>query len=539
MSSYLTLHNPRNARDYYAQSLWREDTFYTLLEKHAQQNPEQLAIRDKRQGLNWASLKARVDALADELRQLGVCAGDRISLWLTDRIEVLVSFLACSKVGAACNPTIHGNYSNERVARLITSIGAKVLISEIALMKPYKEYFEAIVSSHDNPLQEILLAEEFPEHIISVENNYQADPDAVAYLAFTSGTTGDPKCVMHSANTLLSNARNLAHDWSLSDRDTILTLSSTSHHIAWVAIGQWLISGALLVLPQARQGRENLEWIMENEASYVLGVPTHAMDILNAQQEAGVKRLSSVRVFYLAGAAIPRTVAEAFVKQGIKPQSVYGMTENSSHHYTHPNDDIETLVTTCGRGGSAYELKIWSQENRNEEVPVGTIGEIGGKGACLMLGYFDNQRETERSFNQHGYFMSGDLGKMDAKGNVSIIGRKRELIIRGGFNIYPTQIEDLALQYPDLINIAVFGVPDDRLGERACMALIGSVDPHDLLQFLYEKGLSKYEMPEWFVQMESFPLTPSGKVFKRELIMMYEKGQIQLEPIKFALKDEA
>lgn len=538
MMNYLTLHNPRNTRDYYAKALWREDTFYTLLEKHTTQRPEQFAIRDGYKKLSWASLKARVDALADEFRQQDIRAGDRVSVWMSDRIEVLVTFLACSKIGAACNPTIHDNFTHEQVAKLVKSIRAKVLVSEITLMKSHKEYFERIISAKDSCLESIFLAEEFPEHIISVENNFHTNPDAIAYLAFTSGTTGDPKCVMHSTNTLLANARDLAQDWALSDSDTLLTLSSTSHHIAWVAVGQWLISGAVLVLPKSRYGHENMNWILENEASYVMGVPTHAMDILKAQRDAGIKRLSSVRVFYLAGAAIPRSLAEAFIKQGIKPQSVYGMTENSSHHYTHPHDDIETLVTTCGRGGEAYKVKIWSVENKDEEVPMGKVGEIGGKGACLMLGYFNNQFETERSFNKHGYFMSGDLGKVDEKGNVSIVGRKRELIIRGGFNIYPTQIEDLSLRHPDVDNIAVFGVPDERLGERACMALIGKIQPQDLLSFLYEQGLSKYEMPEWYVHMEKFPLTPSGKVFKRELILMYEKGEIQPESIRFTLKSE-
>ena len=118
----------------------------------------------------------------------------------------------------------------------------------------------------------------------------------------------------------------------------------------------------------------------------------------------------------MAGSPIPREVAQAFLDRGVIPQNVYGMSENSSHQYTLPSDDPETIVATCGRACRAYEIRLWDQENPDREVTQGEIGEIGGRGACLMLGYFDNQQATEESFNREGWFMSGDLGRFDAKG---------------------------------------------------------------------------------------------------------------------------
>jgi len=174
------------------------------------------------------------------------------------------------------------------------------------------------------------------------------------------------------------------------------------------------------------------------------------MDILQEQRTRGLPRIGDVRIFYMAGAPIPAVVAEAFVKQGITPQNIYGMTENSSHQYTHPDDPPETWIATCGRGGPGYEVRIFDPEDDERELGPGETGQIGGLGAVLMLGYFGNQEATENSFNRSGWFLSGDLGSFDMQGNLRIEGRLKDLIIRGGHNIYPSRIEALALTHANI-----------------------------------------------------------------------------------------
>jgi acyl-CoA synthetase len=240
----------------------------------------------------------------------------------------------------------------------------------------------------------------------------------------------------------------------------------------------------------------------------------------------------------MAGAAIPPTVAAAFVRQGIKPQNVYGMTENSSHQYTHPSDDTETIVETCGRGGPAYEIRIFDPADPDRELPAGGVGEIGGRGAALMLGYFGNQEATELSFNRAGWFMSGDLGALDAHGNLRVQGRLKDLIIRGGHNIYPSDIEALALRHPDVEKVAVFPVADARLGECICIAIIGAIDAETLLAHLDAEGLSKFDRPEYFLRVDAFPLTASGKILKRELIEQVRNGTLAPAPIAAAPRQE-
>jgi acyl-CoA synthetase len=155
---------------------------------------------------------------------------------------------------------------------------------------------------------------------------------------------------------------------------------------------------------------------------------------------------------------------------------------------------------------------------------------MGVRGACLMLGYFDDQASTEAAFNRHGWFMTGDLGRFDSEGNLQVVGRKKDIIIRGGHNIYPARIESVALRHDAVLKAAVFPVADKRLGECACISVIlrrrGALTASELLRFLAAEGLSIYDMPEYYVELDHFPLTPSGKVLKREMVARVGRGEI-------------
>jgi acyl-CoA synthetase len=305
-----------------------------------------------------------------------------------------------------------------------------------------------------------------------------------------------------------------------------------------VAIEQMLVAGLELVVNAPPPDRTALDWILETGATYVMGVPTHAMDILVELRRRELDRLGAVKVFYMAGSPIPRETAQAFLDIGVVPQNVYGMTENGSHQYTLPSDDPRTIVETCGRACAAYEIRIWDKDNPDIPAAPGEVGEIGGRGACLTLGYFDNQQATEESFNRSGWFMSGDLGRLDEQSCLEIVGRKKDLIIRGGHNIHPARIEDLAIRHPAIARCAAFAVADRRLGERVCLAVVlhdGEwTGPDELLAHLHRSGLSRYDMPEYFIAMPAFPLTASGKILKRELVEWAREGRITPAPIRWS-----
>lgn len=536
MRPFLTLHDPAAARDYYTAGLWRQDTFYTLLAKHAARAPDAPALRDGRRTLSWRELNARVDALADNLAAAGLVGGDRMAMWLSNRSEAVIAFLACAREGIACNPSLHRSYTCAEIIDLLAELDAKAVLTEPSWGADRKAHdFDAMLATLPS-LQRIYTPDTLPDHITTLHPVPAGSPDNVVYLAFTSGTTGRPKCVMHSSNTLLANARDLVRDWRLDHSDVILSLSPLSHHIAWVAISQWLVCGGQMVTDDPPAGTTRLEWITETRATYVLGVPTHAMEVLAEQKRRGLPRIGEVETFYMAGSPIPDVVARAFVEQGITPQNIYGMTECSSHQYTHPDDSEDVWISTCGRGGPAYEVRIWDRDDPDRELPRGSTGEIGGRGACMMLGYFGNQAATEATFNAHGFLMSGDLGSYDEAGNLRIEGRLKDIIIRGGHNIYPARIEGLALTHPMVEKVAAFGIADDRLGEKVCLAVLGDVNADAMLDHLAVEGLSKFDMPEWFVLVDEMPLTASGKILKRDLSTQVERGQLMPVPVRFVEK---
>jgi acyl-CoA synthetase len=548
-NTLLTLHDPALARRYYAEGLWRTDTLYTLLCDHAARRPEAFAVRDSRRRLSWSELRGVVDAVAADLDEAGLKRGERVSVWLPNRVEAIAILLACSRQGYVCNPSLHQNYTVGEITELLSPIRAAAFFAEPGYGADARtaDVFAAAASLPS--LRRIYTlgtlprsATPFPRAALAPSLPPAADdPDKIVYLAFTSGTTGTPKGVMHSDNTLLANGRVMVADWHHDELTILLSLSPMSHHIGTVAIEQMMAAGLELVVNAPPPGRTPLDWILETGATYVMGVPTHAMDILAELRRRWLERLGAVKVFYMAGSPIPRETAQAFLDRGVLPQNVYGMTENGSHQYTLPSDEPRTIVETCGRACGAYEIRIWDQENPDIEAPPGDIGEIGGRGACLTLGYFDNQQATEESFNRSGWFMSGDLGRLDDKGCLEIVGRKKDLIIRGGHNIHPARIEDLTMRHSAVARCAAFPVADHRLGEKVCLAVIlhedESVEPDELLAHLHAAGLSRYDLPEFFIAMQAFSLTASGKILKRELVRWVKEGRIQPTPIRW--RDQA
>lgn len=555
----LTLHDPQKTREHYASGAWQHDTMFGLLAKHTTQRPSSVALRDNFTTLTWLEVFNAVEALAATLHNAGLKVGDRVAIWLPSRVESVMILLACSRNGYVCCPSLHQSYTADEIITLLKRIDCKAffttpgygsdagkqpIFGKLAHVKSLRATY--VSGAHFNQAASLATGTlPFPKECsdLNAQPVPVDNPDKIVYLAFTSGTTGLPKGVMHSDNTLLANGRSMVKDWHHNTETILLTLSPLSHHIGTVAAEQWLSAGMQLAIHNYASGTPAIDWIIASHATYVMGVPTHAMDILDEFRKRGLSALGQVKSFYMAGSPIPREVAEQFLRIGITPQNVYGMTENGSHQYTLPTDPTNTIVATCGRSGLGYEIRIFDAENPDNELPVGQVGEIGGRGGVLTLGYFDDQTATERSFNSSGWFMSGDLGVLDNQGCLQIVGRKKDLIIRGGHNIHPARIEDLAHRHANIAKAAAFPIADDRLSERVCLAVLtrtaSDLDPNEVLQHLHAVGLSKYDMPEFFIVMPAFPLTASGKILKRELIEMTKRGELQPTPVRWKNPESA
>jgi acyl-CoA synthetase (AMP-forming)/AMP-acid ligase II len=537
-NTVLSLLSAERLGEHYRSGFWRRDTIYSLVAQHARRSPDRFALRDRAHRLSYRELLEQVDALAEDFARRGVRPGQRVAVWLPSRIEVGLALLACSRDGFVCCPSLHRETTVAEVLALLVRTRSAVLLAEPGY-------------GSDGDRQDISsVARELPflRHVYRLEAGESAavrvlpiagpseDPDRVTYLAFTSGTTGAPKGVMHSDNTLLANARAVAADWRLGADSVVYSLSPLSHNLGIGALVTAMAIGGELVVHDLPKGRSLLDRLVETRATYLVGVPTHAIDLLAELRARGGCRELRVKGFRISGAPVAGEVIAELMEYGIVPQSGYGMTETCSHQYTLPDDDPLLIVETAGRCCPGFEIKIWREDDPDIEAGPGEVGQIGSRGASLMLGYFDDQIATEEAFNSHGWFMTGDLGQVDANGYLRIRGRLKDVIIRGGKKIYPAPIEALALRHPAIERAAAFPVADTRLGEKVCLAVVfhgGMASDGDaILDHLNAAGLSKFDLPEYLLPLDQLKLTPTGKVMKRDLVDGVREGRFHPVPVR-------
>ena len=539
----LTLLSHERLAGAYASGHWRDDTIYTLAKTHARTTPDKVVVRDSAGLLTYADLVAHADALAQDLRQAGLRKGDRVAVWLSSRIETAVALVACSRNGYACCPSLHRDHMSSDVIELLQRMRASAFVGErgygadgdrasifdrLSEVDTLKTHY-AFAAAGDRS------GNKLPAPISNTEVAND-DPNVLVYLAFTSGTTGRPKGVMHSDNTLLAAARAMIRDWQFSDQSIIYTMSPLSHNLGLGSLVMAIATGGELVIHDVPRTQSTLDRIVEVGATFIVGVPTHAVDLLREIKSRNIVP-TTVKGFRISGASAPREIVADLLKLGVVPQSGYGMTEAGSHHYTRPDDDADHIVQTSGRCYDGYEVKIWGGDRLDVELPAGEIGQIGGRGASLMLGYFDDQAANDEAFNALGWFMTGDLGRVDKDGYIQITGRKKDLIIRGGHNIFPARIENLAMQHPSVARAAALPVLDLRLGEKVCLAVEfrsgKEIPPLEVLSYLDQAGLSRYDMPEYFLKLDAIPLTASGKIRKVDLIEQVAAGLLTPEPVRW------
>jgi acyl-CoA synthetase (AMP-forming)/AMP-acid ligase II len=549
VTQILSLQSAERLREYYEAGIWHAETIYQFVRRHALARPDAWAARDRYRRLTYAQLVASADALASELSAQGLHRGDRVFFWLPERIEGIVVFLACMREGFVVCPSPHRNHTTAEVVDLLKRTRAAALIYEAGhgadadrhdIAGSLDDLAHRCIAMRLAPLVDNAAPAPFADlvargHAQPADSDVVRDPDAVSYLAFTSGSTGAPKGVMHSDNTLLTAMRAIAADWRVGPDSVVYSLSPLSHNLGIGALLTAFVAGCEIVLHDLPRGQSLVDRIVDTGATYLVGVPTHAIDLLAELRARGLERLGRVMGFRISGAACPGHVKRDLLQFGLVPQSGYGMTESNSHQYTLPDDPAERIVESSGRACRGFEVRIFDVDDPNREAPSGEIGIVGGRGGSVMLGYWDDQPATEAAFNAGGWLMSGDLGRLGEDGYLYLVGRAKELIVRGGHNINPLRIEALALRHPGVAGAAAVPVSDDRLGERICLAVAWrtdvAADAATLLAHLDAEGLSRYEMPEFLVEMPEIPLMPNGKIRRRDIADSLRTGTLVPVPV--------
>jgi acyl-CoA synthetase (AMP-forming)/AMP-acid ligase II len=336
--------------------------------------------------------------------------------------------------------------------------------------------------------------------------------------AFTSGTTGDPKVVLHLHNTTNPAIRFLNRGQEVTADSVFLLFLPIGLNWGFFNVMQSLFAGCTLVLQDVFNAERALALIEQHRVTHFCCAPAHLVAML-AVPLLDRFDLSSLRHMMTGGASCPIEVIRAV--QARMPGhllEMYGMLECGTQAHTMIDDDPEAVCGTVGK--PVPEMGIRVVDEHGTDCPEDGIGEVLTYGPSLTIGYYRNSDANARSFTEDGWFHTGDLGTLDARGLLRIVGRKKEMIIRGGANIYPREIEEILYEHPAVLDAAVVGIPDDRLGERACACLVPkpgqTLTAEDVLGFL-EGRIARYKIPELVEIIAGLPRTPTGKVQKLPL----------------------
>src|SRR5947209_7089767 len=344
--------------------------------------------------------------------------------------------------------------------------------------------------------------------------------DDLAMVLHSSGTTSTPKGIAHSNNTLRYATEGICKRWELTGEDVYLVVCEFGF-VGGLVFGYFppLFNGATGILLNRWRAEEALRLIEEHRCTYVLSMPTHSADLIKAGSET-TRDLSSMRVLAAPGLTQERRIAmrEAF---GVPPLGDYGLSEVPGHaaHGLHEPD--EKILVTEGRPYDGTEIRIVDEQEH--AVPANTVGSVIVNGPSRFLGFLGNDELTRDSLTEWGGYRTGDLGYLDHDGEFVYVGRSKDIIRRGGVTIVPSEVEPVVMRHAHVREVAIVPLPDERLGERACAAIVaveGKTAPslEELQQFLDQERVAKYTWPESVEVFEDFPRTPSLKVVKREVV---------------------
>jgi cyclohexanecarboxylate-CoA ligase len=350
--------------------------------------------------------------------------------------------------------------------------------------------------------------------------------DDVMQLLFTSGTTGEPKCVMHTANTLLSIIPPYGERLRLAADDVVLMVSPLAHQIGFMyGLMMPIMLGATAVLQDIWEPRRTGRLIARERISYTMASTPFLSDLAETVATEGGYDVSSLRLFQLGGAPVPRDlVVRATEILDAHIISSWGMTETGAVTISKPDDPPEKVFHTDGCALAGMELRVVDASNR--PLPAGPEGHLQVRGCANFVGYL--KRPHYHATDADGWFDTGDLARMDEDGYIRITGRTKDIIIRGGENIPVVEIENLIRRHPAVQDIAIVGAPDARLGERACAFVVpkngASLSLQNLVEFLLQQKVAKTYLPERLELAGELPRTPSGKIQNFKLRQIASEG---------------
>ncbi|MED1420350.1 class I adenylate-forming enzyme family protein [Bacillus smithii] len=481
------------------------------------------AIYDLRSRVSYQQLKEDTDRFATVLKNKGIDKGDRVAVSLPNWYETVVIYFAIAKIGAVLVP-FNPKYKSYEVEHILKNSEPKIVIASDEFERNFGFEKALIIVSEAITVRFHLggfpsfddLIKDITEEATVADIDVNTDLFCILY---TSGTTGIPKGVMITHRAVVQSALTAALELRCTKKDVFI-VPSPLFHIFGMAINLLcaISVGSRIVLQERFHPQETLKLIEKEKVTIQQGVPTMFIKQLEIDNFDSYD-LSTLRAGIVGAAPIPpNKVKEIRKRMGINLCQSFGITEAVTVTATPYDDNEQKIAETLGKAIPGVEIKI-VDENRNI-LPPRKVGEIAIKSFAIMKGYYKMPEQTAKVLDHEGWFYTGDLGTLDEEGYLRFIGRKKEMVIRGGFNIYPQEIESVLSTHPNILESAIIGLPDEVLGEIICAVIRikngAECSEEEIKDYLKER-MAIYKVPEKVIFTKEFPVTASGKIQKIRL----------------------
>ena len=525
---------PERVRAMTAAGYWRNETVDVYLDRWATERPAKTAAVDASGRLTWAELARAVERVAYGLAEHGMASGSVIACQLPNWTEFIVLALAATRLGAILNP-IPPTYRANELRFILDVLEAQAFVvpqrfrnfdyvEMVEGLRAQAPRLERVWVARGTPGRDMLpfasLLETAWEQRAGRRPLLGTDPNAVSEVIFTSGTTGEPKGVMHTSNTVLSIIYPLIERLRFSERDVTLMSSTFGHQTGFLyGYCMTVLLGGTGVWLDVWNAEEAARLIEAERVTFTMGATPFLQDLTSTPALAR-HDVSSLRVFISAGAPIPRKLVEdARRRLHCAISAGWGMSENGCVTCNGLDDPEEKVFGTDGTPLPGMDVAIVDDDG--VALPPRTEGNLLVRGHSQFVGYWKRPQFTREGHTSDGWFKTGDRGVLDASGYLSITGRSKDLIIRGGENISASEVENVLFTHPKVAGVAVVAMPAPRLVERACAFVIPRPGQTptlaELVAFLESHQLARHKFPERLELVSEFPMTPSGKVQKYKL----------------------
>lgn len=486
-------------------------TIGQLAMKSANAYPQKIAVKYNAKQITYGQLLQRAKALTAYFKSAGLQKGDRIGFYMSNRMEHIELDVAISLFGLIKVPLNYRLHSRE-IDYQIKDSGMRLLIGETNLLA----HIETNVRVLDVDQQYDSLLQQFhgQEYLNDVN-----EEDVMAIM-YTSGTTGNPKGVMLSHRNMVCGALSLAIACEVDFNDRIGHVAPLTHGANFLSHVAWLY-GLTQVVYDKFEPESFIHHLNEDKISIIFLVPT-MVNLMIQHEKFDPKYLETIKSINMAGSPIAAAkLQEALDQVGTKFVETYGQVEGPMCISIMPRNELKERLDSCGRIGPFVDVKI--VDDNGNELPIGEIGEIIAKGPLVMKGYWNNEEATKDTL-RNGWLHTGDLGRIDENGYLYIVDRKKEVIISGGVNIYPREIEEVLNQHEGVKETCVIGVPDEKWGERIVAYIVpngrGEITSEELL-LLCKDHLASFKKPKEIHIVSDLPKSSYGKILKRELMKQH------------------